>query len=249
MQFSRVIITIAASLAMALAQGPGNGGQANQNGTGICQSQLDMTQLTEIQGTVTAVNIGAGIQYPSIEVDGQLIRLGPVWFLLEADFEIGIGQEVTVLAVPSAVDPALHAVWIRNESTGVEIELRAATGSGNWARRALRGGQQQQASTGVQTSGACGLVSTTTVTGTVIEVTSGVGIRQPNVVIEVDGELYTIKIGPSRILLEAGFEIVAGDQLTVTYGTTVCTGELVALTLSIDGVEVQLRDETGRPVW
>lgn len=256
-----------AAMATAVAQGPGIGaGQGNQNGngsasgngtgngngTGTCQGQLDMTQLTEVSGVVTNINIGAGIQNPSIEVGGQLIRLAPEWFLLENDFEVSIGQSVTVQAVPSTGDPYLHAVWIRNESTGLELTLREGMGAGNWARRGGSGKQQRQAprSGGNGNAiGGCGVVDVQTVTGTVVEVTSGVGIRQPNVVIKDASGVHTIKIGPSRVLLEAEFSIVPGDVLTVTFGTSACTEEKIALTLVKGDNVLDLRDENGRPVW
>ena len=92
--------------------------------------------------------------------------------------------------------------------------------------------------------------SVVTVTGTVESVNAGIGIQMPTVTLNTSTGLITVKIGPERILLEAGFVIKAGDTLTVTYGQSACTSELIALSLtSADGETVVLRDETGHVVW
>jgi len=246
----------AAAVAVTLGQGPqANGGGQGQfgghgRGHGAGQPQLEMATLQEISGAVTAVNLGAGTQYPSIEVGGKLIRVAPIWFLLENDFEISRGDQVVVGAVlsTSMTDPYLHAVWIRNETTEKQIQLRGEAGSAGWARR--RGGfaiQEPQGNRLVR--GGCGFSAIETVSGAVLEVSVGAGIRQPNVILQTLAGPVSVKVGPSRVLLENEFQIAVGDTLTVVYGVSTCTDEKVALQLTNGDVTITLRNEDGSPAW
>ncbi len=256
---------VAAALAVTFAQSPpADGGQGQgqgqgqhqgqrngkRNGNGTGTSLLDMTQIRELSGTVTAVNMGTGMQYPSIEVEGELIRVAPVWYLLENDFEIAVNDMVTVQAVPSTslTDPYLHAVWIRNDTSMAELTLRQEDGSAVWGRRKGRRGDREVQGDRQMVRG-CGFSSIQTVSGEVVEVTLGTGIRQPNVILQAGDDVMSIKIGPSRVLLETEFEILPKDPLTVKYGVTTCTQEKVALELTKGDSTIKLRNEDGSRAW
>lgn len=236
--------------ALAFAQGP-RGPQPNYNpsrpGTG-----LDMTKAQSIDGAVSAVNVAFGAQYPSIQIGQTTLKLAPVWFLLENDFEIKAGDKLTVTAAPSlqSNDPYFSAIKLVNTGTGASVMLRDQNGVPLWTQ----GGAGQASRQGLgERNGTCtgcgGPVSVATISGIVDQVTAGIGIQMPSVVLKADSKLLTIKIGPARLLDAADFEIKAGDKLTVKYAVT-CTGEMIALELTnAAGTKVVLRSEDGTPAW
>ncbi len=248
---------LTAALATSLAQGPGRfqgNGTAAQKGNHSGQPQLVMTQLQEISGPVTAVNIGTGMEYPTIEVDGKIVRVAPVWFLLENDFEIAQNDFLVLQAAPSSstADPYLHAIWIRNQAANKEIQLRDENGVALWSGGRGRSSQGESHRGNGRIIGGCGLSDIATVSGSVTKVVLGTGIKQPNIELNTASGVLSIKIGPSRVMLEVEFQIDVGDQLTVKYGATNCTDEKVALeitNLTKGGIMIVLRDEEGRPVW
>jgi hypothetical protein len=79
-------------------------------------STLDMTRLQTVSGTVSAVAIGYGMQYPFITIGKVQIKVAPIWYLLENDFELNVGDALSVQVVPAASksDPFLYAVEIQN---------------------------------------------------------------------------------------------------------------------------------------
>jgi hypothetical protein len=60
-----------------------------------------MSRVETIKGTVTVVNIGYGVEYPNIVIEDRHIKLAPVWFLIENDFEIEPGDTLEVMAARS----------------------------------------------------------------------------------------------------------------------------------------------------
>ena len=235
---------ILAAGSLALAQGP----RGSRNDNAPFGSGLDMTKLQSIEGAVTAVHIGYGSQYPSIQIGQANIKVAPVWFFLENDFEIKVGDPLKVVAAPAlqARDPYLSAISITNIASSSTILLRDNTGAPLWSMRTRPTRAEPQ---GPGTCGGCGLSSITVATGTVDQVTSEAGIRMPSVVLKTDGKLLTVKIGPERILLAADFEIKVGESLTIKYGVN-CEGENVALELTnAAGQKVVLRNENGFLGW
>jgi hypothetical protein len=69
----------------AFAQGPR--GTQHQNTPNRPAAAPDMTKARTVSGTVSAVDIGYGMQYPSITVNQSVIKVAPVWFLVEQNFE------------------------------------------------------------------------------------------------------------------------------------------------------------------
>ena len=97
-------------------------------------SNLNMAKVQTVAGAVTAVNIGYGMEYPSITVNKLQIKIAPVWYLLDKSFEIKAGDAVSVTAAPSTVssDSYLYAVEIANVTTKLRIALRDSSGVPLW---------------------------------------------------------------------------------------------------------------------
>ena len=170
------ISTIAGGLLLAaslvFAQGPsgsGNGNQPQPAGSG-----LNMAKLQVVEGTINSVQVAYGVQYPSIVVNKLQIKVAPVWYMLENDFELKAGEAVRVSAAPSntASDPYLYAVDITKTASGAKITLRNSLGIPLWLGAARQGGQMQ-----APRSGGSGIDSATvaTVSGTIESVTASVG--------------------------------------------------------------------------
>lgn len=249
-----VVLFVVAALAVAWAQGPrGRAQSAPGNGQG--QPALDMTKLVTVEGPVSAIQLNYGAQYPTIEVNKTLIKIAPVWFLIENDFEIDVNDVVKVTAALSTADAYLHAVEIVNvTNSNALITLRDKSGTPLWTtRQAGRAGRwsQDRMLRGNGGGQAClDMASGTTVSGIVSQVTMGTGIKQPVVVIEqADKSLISVKIGPERILLENDVELTAGEAVTAKIAKSACKDEWVALELTVDGKTVVLRTELGAPAW
>jgi hypothetical protein len=244
MKLKPLAIILAAG-SLALAQGP----RGPRNDNAPSGSGLDMAKLQMIEGAVTAVNIGYGSQYPSIQIGQATIKVAPVWYFLENDFEIKTGDKLKVVAAPSlqSRDPYLSAISVTNLVSNAVLNLRDDAGQPLWTTRGRPNRAEPQ---GPGTCGGCGLSSVTVVSGIVDQVTAGAGIRMPSVVLKTsDGKLLTVKIGPERMLLAADFEIKVGESLTVKYGVN-CEEENVALELTnAAGVKVALRNANGVPGW
>jgi hypothetical protein len=227
-----------ASFAQKGPQGPGS----------PKRSKLNMADVRTIPGVVTAVRIGYGTQYPSIIVEQTAIKVAPLWFLLENEFEIQTGDRVTVLAAPSVLpnDSYLYAIEITNETGGGYIVLRDANGFPLWT--ATGGGKGLSAA---QTSARCAQKTIYTVEGTVESLNMGLGIQMPTLVVKTDtGTLISMKLGPERFLLASDFELKVGDWVRAKYLFVSCTGQNFALELTNSaGDTLLLRDDTGRPVW
>lgn len=223
MNFKTLAMILAAG-ALVFAQGPR--GPQNNNAPRGTGAGLDMTKVQIVEGTVAAVHIGYGLQYPSIQIGQTAIKIAPVWFLLENDFEIKVGDSLKVTAAPS-LDPKdsyLAALSMTNLASNATLALRDPNGLPLWLNS--RGAESPGPRMG------CALTQITTVADTVDQVTAGAGVQMPSLVLKTaDGKLLTVKIGPERILLAADFEIKPGDALTVKYGVN-CVGENVALELT-----------------
>ena len=225
----------------------GNGRQTQSRQT---QPGIDVTKQFVVEGAVAAVHLAYGAQYPSIEIGGKLIKLAPVWFLLENDFEIRAGDMVRVAAAPSTRpgDAYAYALSLLNTKTQASITLRDALGVPAWT-----GGQSRQASAARNRSGGTACIdpaSIQTFAGVVENVTVGAGIQMPALVLRVGADLVTIKIGPERVLLENDFELAKGEMVTVVAAYAACCETYLALSITnADGLTVVLRNEDGTPAW
>lgn len=248
-------LVLLAAAGMLLAQGPR--GKGPQNAPALrAGGALDISQTAVIEGEITSVSIGAGIEYPSVTVDDKVIKLAPVWYLLDHDFELAAGDEVKVTAVHCL---CAEDTWYAMEITKAEVtlELRNSLGIPLWVRTLGGRGEAANGNRGSQAvralpGGVCLDPATAqSYEGTVVSVNAGVGIQQPTVVLKTsEGKLVTIRLAPERVLLENDVELAEGAQVRIVAGVSTCTEALVALELTTaDGVTIRLRDDTGRPVW
>ena len=94
---------------------------------------------------------------------------------------------------------------------------------------------------------------TIVVEGVVVQFVAGLGQGMPELQVEdAAGTEYSFVLGPFWYLTEQGFTAEAGDEVTVTaYVCAECdTGLAVASVVnSTKGVTLNLRDETGKPLW
>lgn len=244
---NRLIPVLLLGSAALVAQGPrGPQGTASQAHPA---SALDMSKLQSVTGNVSAVNIAYGAQYPSITVNQAVIKIAPVWFLLENNFEVKAGDSVTVTAAPSTLpgDTYLYGVEITNNTTKAHIAMRNSAGIPLWSGPAAGRGNPDAPRTGASCVDQASIAS---ITGKIDKVTLGAGIQMPTLVLNADGKLMTFKIGPERILLEADFELNPGQTVTVKYAYETCTEEYLALQITnTAGVTVTLRNDDGTPAW
>ena len=248
MKHALQILTAAAALAASLfAQGP-KGPNPAAPATG--QPAVNIAASATISGRIVSVQVTYGAQYPSITLDGKTIKIAPVWFLLEHDFELGAGEEVSALVAPSAKagDPSLYAISVTKAASGATLIMRSENGAPLWTAH----GNGSAPSPRRQNSGSC-CVDPSTIAlaqGVVDAITQGAGIQQPQLTLVSNGQAITVKVGPEKTLLSADFEIKAGMVLTVRYAGSTCTGELVALSLADEGgKQVVLRNDDGTPAW
>lgn len=236
-------ITLLLAAGMCFAQGQ----QSSRRGGGSGTSQLDMSKLQNVTGAITAVNIGYGIEYPSITLNKVQIKMAPVWYLLDKGFEAKIGDSVSLVAAPSTVaaDRYLYAVEVTNTVSKLRIVLRDGAGVPLWS------GRGNPAEGPVAEGGCWDASAVAGVTGTIDKVNMGVGIQMPTLTLKTsDGKLLVLKLGPERVLLEADLELKAGDVVTVSYVQATCTDELIALSITTSsGTVVTLRDGNRGPAW
>ena len=233
---SIILTSISLAAVAAFAQGPhGPGGTQTAP---LDNAGLNMAKQQSVAGTITSVQIAYSAQYPSIVVNKLQIKVAPVWFLLENDFELKTGEAVRITVAPSNTsnDPYLYAIDITKTANSAKITLRNSLGAPLWLGSARRGGNSQGHSLG----GNCvDPASIKAATGTVDSVTSGVGIQHPSLVMKVAGSLLTVELGPERALTVNDLELKPGTTVTVKYAQATCCDEYIAL---------QITDSTGHTV-
>ncbi|MFN7939499.1 MAG: hypothetical protein U0R19_39595 [Bryobacteraceae bacterium] len=248
----RAFFAILLTAAVALAQGgprPGFGpGTGSGTGTGPIHTQaaLNMAAVETISGTITGVQIGYAMQYPSIVVNQKTIKVAPVWFLLENDLELKEGMAVKVTAAPGNPpnEAYLHAIEITAVAAGKTLRLRDAAGVPLWT-----GGSGVSAPAAVGT-GCVDPASIRTVAGTIEAVHAGYGMQQPEMTLKTDAGILSLRLGPEKVLLGSDFELKAGAALTVKYGVATCSEEKLALVLTnAAGKSLKLRNDDGTPAW
>lgn len=244
--FRNFFTTLGLTAALAFAQGgPHNGPQP----TAQANAGLNMAQVKTVEGAITAVQIAYGAQYPSIVVNRTQIKLAPAWYLLENDFELTTGVAVRVTVAPSntANDPYLYAIEITKTTTNARITLRDAQGIPLWIGAASHGGNPQAPHNG----GTCvDAASIKTATGVIDRVTVAAGIQHPSLVLNINGALLTIELGPERMLFDRDFELKPGATVTVKYAVSTCDDENIALAITdAAGHTVVLRNDDCTPSW
>jgi len=223
------------------------------NGPAAGGSGLDMSKVTSLEGTVTSINIGFGNQYPSIQINSTAVKIAPVWFLLDNNFEIKSGDTLSVVMAPGTAsnDAYLYAIKVVNLSAMTELSIRDAFGLPLWTRQA-RGNSSGFGYCGSGCGSGCvDAAGAVIFSGAVDTVSMGVGIQMPSLSVKTaDGKLVTVKIGPEHVLLENDFELKTGDAVIVKAALATCTGEYVALQITgANGQTLILRNDDGTPAW
>lgn len=242
---------------VAVAQGPKGPQGPNPAAPAAGSSYINMAAAATVSGKITAVQVAYGAQYPSITIEGKTIKIAPVWYLLENDFELAAGDEVRVLAAPSTRpdDPSLHAISIAKVAANVTLAMRNEAGVPLWTAPGRAGANAMANGSMAQNrvNHGAGCVDPSTIAqaqGVIDAVSQGAGIQQPQLTLNAEGKSLTFKIGPETLILAAGLELKPGMSLTVRYATASCTGELVALSLTgASGPTVVLRNDDGTPAW
>ncbi len=252
------LLTIAGTAVFAQGGRQASGLHGQQAGPPASAAPVITIHIT---GPVKDVFLGTGLQNPAIVIENNadnmeyLTRLAPLFFLQEDyGFEVEPGNVVDAEVTQCCNSGADYylALSIQNVTLdGPVIQLRdPITGVPLWtaAGRQRRNGQAKAGYGG----GGCFVgAQTVTVSGVVQEFSAPTGLRLPVLVVKTDaGETLTIKVGPVRILLENGFELSAGEQVTVTYAVSSCTGEKVAFLLTTPtGITATLRNSDGTIAW
>ena len=120
------------------AQNPSAGrGPGFRGGFAGCQAgyaRLNPAAATTIAGTVESVNLGRGMGFPSFTLkqkDGKEVTIvaSPYRLLLDAEYEIARGNEMSILVFPSPrYENTFIAVELTNQTTGKSLTLRNAEG-------------------------------------------------------------------------------------------------------------------------
>ena len=277
------VFLLSAVLAFAQGQGPGTpGGNPNPGSGGnpgttppgqtnptpsAGRVNYDPAAVLTIDGVVTAVNIYQHeLEYPSIVVSTSaigevVIKLAPLWLLLENDFEVQVGDTVKILALPcNLVSPATYyalSITVIDPLTQEivsSITLRDPSGFPLWTGRAQTP-TSATSPTGARTCAAKGncleVMAIGQITGVVDSVIPGQGIAQSRLLLRLqDGKYFGVDIGPARHMLGQDFELRAGETVMLRFGTLRRSRHHVALQLGYgSGYQVTLRKETGAPAW
>jgi hypothetical protein len=204
-----------------------------------------------IEGKIASIHIGFGAQYPTIIVNEKQIKVAPIWFMLDNDFELATGDTVKVKAAASNTPGNAYLYAIEITRGDVTLTLRNEAGAPLWTGGANGRGNNNGNPSAPRTGAGCvAPESIKTVSGTIVKLTAGAGIQHPSMDLKVDAAIITIKLGPERILLGAELELDTGSQVTVKYGVASCTSENLALEITdANGATLKLREDDGRPAW
>ena len=139
-----VVILLAAMSVSAIAQQYGHRCwmQHSPQGTGqhpaqgvmpSCHMQLDLAGKTSVEGTVESVSMAPGQGMPSFVIitgdQKATIIASPYWILANANFEIRVGDKMSVLAFPSLQNKDTYvAADLKNLTTGKYLLLRNEDG-------------------------------------------------------------------------------------------------------------------------
>ncbi len=224
-----------------------------QNRPPAQQSQA-VAEEVEFQGIVESLTMGFGQGTPSfvLSVPGQgsvTIVLGPYRAWTDSGFELKAGMTVSVRAYASANQPNTYrAVEIKDPATGTTARVRAGGGMPGRARGGRAGdGAPPCAAWGTQLD----LANGRTFDGTVVDVDMELGKGLPLFTLDTGkGQTVTIVASPYRALVDAGFAISPGDQVSVeAYPSAIHKDAYVAarITNLTTDRQLVLRDDKGFP--
>jgi hypothetical protein len=126
------------------------GGPAGKAGRARCflnqPPYFDPSAIASFKGEVGSVSMGIGQGYPSFtltnKVDGRVVTIitGPYYLLVENDFEISTGDNMSVTAFPSLrFKDTYVAVELKNDDTSAVLTLRDENGLPLWGPGPGRG--------------------------------------------------------------------------------------------------------------
>ena len=247
---SRNIIFAALGTALVLALSLG----ASAQGRGARRGANTDNILT-FTGTLTGMNMTPGQQHPSFKMatveNGEVtILAGPYWLVASNDLALKEGSRLTVKAFASLQAEGTYvAIEIRNEDTGVALNLFTQGGPGFMRR----GGLGMRGARRLSGAGPAAFdpAKVVVLTGTVKSVNMDYGKEFPGFVLETAQGPITVMAGPYWLLTRAGFKISEGETMVVTaFPCLQGQGAYAAMKLvnQATGATVELRNEGGTPV-
>ncbi len=224
-----------------------------QNRPPVQQGQA-VAEAVEFQGIVESLAMGFGQGTPSfvLSVPGRgsvTVVVGPYRAWTDSRFELKAGMTVSVRAFATAYQPDTYrAVEIKDPATGATVHLRAGGGMPGRARGGRAGyGAPPCAAWGPQLD----LANGRTFDGTVVDVDMDLGKGLPLFTLDTGkGQTVTIVASPYRALVDAGFTVSPGDQVSVeAYPSAIHRDAYVAarITNLTTDRQLVLRDDKGFP--
>lgn len=206
----------------------------------------------ELEGIVESLTMGFGQGTPSFILsvpgrDSVTVVLGPYRAWSDSGFELKAGMTVSVRAFASSNQPNTYrAVEIRDPATGATAHLRAGGGMPGRGGRAGDGAPPCAA-----WCPQLDLANGRTFDGTVVDVDMELGKRLPLFTLDTGkGQMVTIVASPYRALVDAGFTVSSGDQVTVeaypsaSHEDAYVAGKITNVTTNR---QLILRDDKGFP--
>jgi len=130
----------------------GGGGGMMRGMGGMMGCNFDFSKTVSLVGTVENVSMVQGQGFPhfvlALEGGGKAtVVTAPFWAVLNANYKIGVGDKMSVVAFPSTQKDVFGAAVLENNSSGESLTLRdtssgapvANAGQGNGMGRAGRG--------------------------------------------------------------------------------------------------------------
>jgi hypothetical protein len=233
------------------------------------KADYKLSTLRTITGTVTAVAMDAGIQYPGFTLDsneGVLdVHLGPYWYLVSENFAVAVGDSVTALvtscprtttatdvtAFEVTVDTTGASILLRDSATGLPLWMNGQGGQGGGQGGGGNGGPRNGHRNGGGIYNSCTLDPATAVDieGVVTEYAFGLGTHSNTVTVDAAGTLYTFGLGPYWFMVQNAFTVQEGDTLRAHIA--LCSEHYAAFTVEnvTTGATLVLRDADGVPLW
>jgi hypothetical protein len=108
--------------------------QTLQSGGGMMGCNFDFSKTISMEGTVKSVAMARGQGFPhfvlALEGGGEVtVVTAPFWAVLNANYQIGIGDVMSVVAFPSTQKDVFGAAVLENHSNGESLTLRDASGA------------------------------------------------------------------------------------------------------------------------
>jgi hypothetical protein len=226
-----------------------------------------------LTGTVRSTNMVAGQGMPSISLQSNLgdvtVLLSPYRVFLDSKFEVYQGQELEIKAFPDPRIPSFYvASEVKDVATQAALVLRNAAGvpniggrgNGFMGGRGAAGIARAGAMAGrgrMGGNGACVFIQASVnlqdrvqLVGTVESVDMQAGQGTPTFFLTIGETRVAIFACPYRTLLQTGFQILPGDQLSVEgYPLNTDSAYMAALINNLSrGTSVKLRDQNGLPL-